>query len=337
MKLPLKVSDTAFLAILLLLGCTSTPIYETTQRLEQDGKFAEAGYIWLREANAKLEKRDFSASEFFNAARSFDQDPKRSSDALAARKLAAARAMKEGEYRESKFQNYSAFWSYDMAADIFKDPYGLKKDLDDLASAENARLLAIKNWGIALRSGESKLDTNALNIMSNQYFVLVKLVSLDEKKRDAYKQRGDAHIKSLQDYMPTANRIAQEKAARETSLEEERRREAIEEKARREKSNRDFANSVSTATAMMRTTQGSGASSPGYARSGQSQSQGECIKIKGDPSCYVGACNKSGGKAVVKRNNLGCGMVYCNYPDGKNNSAHVYDYLPGSGCAGSVK
>lgn len=73
------------------------------------------------------------------------------------------------------------------------------------------------------------------------------------------------------------------------------------------------------------------------APSGKSQSLGGCTKIKGDPSCYVGACNKSGGKAVVKRNNLGCGMVYCNYPDGKNNSAHVYDYLPGSGCAGSVK
>lgn len=337
MKLPLKITLTTILSILLLLGCTSTSTYETTRRLEQDGKFAEAGDIWLREANEKLEKHDFSSIEFYNAARNFDQDPKRSSDALAARKLAAVRAMKEAEYWESKFQHSNAFWSYDKAADIFKDPYALKKDLDDLSNAENARLLAIKNWGIALRSGESKLDTNAINIMSNQYFVLVKLVSSDEKKRDAYKQRGDAHIKSLQDYMPTANRIAQEKAARETSLEEERRREAIEEKARREKSNRDFANAVGAATAMMRTTQGSGAFGPSYARSGESQSQGECKKIKGDPSCYVGACNKSGGKAVVKRNNLGCGMVYCNYPDGKNNSAHVYDYLPGSGCAGSVR
>lgn len=51
--------SSAFTVSFLLLGCASISISEEAERLEQDGKYGEAGDIWLKDANAKLEKRDF--------------------------------------------------------------------------------------------------------------------------------------------------------------------------------------------------------------------------------------------------------------------------------------
>lgn len=73
--------------------------------------------------------------------------------------------------------------------------------------------------------------------------------------------------------------------------------------------------------------------------SAQSQSaptrDGECKN--GDPSCAIGNCSRSGGKAITHRNNLGCGVVSCRFADTKYDWSSVYNNVPGSGCAGSTK
>lgn len=72
--------------------------------------------------------------------------------------------------------------------------------------------------------------------------------------------------------------------------------------------------------------------------SAQSQagpSDGECKS--GDPSCAIRDCNRSGGKTIAHRDNLGCGVVSCRYADTKNDWSSVYNNVPGSGCAGSTK
>lgn len=233
-------------------GCSTTSIYEKAKRLQQDGKYGEAGELWLTDAKAKLEKREFSSYEFNEAAKSFDRDPKRSSDALSARKLAAIRAMKEAEYFESKFDYSSASISYDNAADIYKNPIGSIKDLDEPVNSEHARLLSIKNYGIHLRSGKSKIEDYNVTLLSIKYDNLIKIISSDKKKVDDYTARRDSHLKSIRDYMPTANRLAQENENRKA---EEQRREALEEKARREKSNREFAMAIGAATTMLASAQ----------------------------------------------------------------------------------
>lgn len=161
---------------------------------------------------------------------------------------------------------------------------------------------------------------------------------------EAYRAMGESRLANLRQAMATSlfaqgrsnRQEAARKAREDAQLAEQQRRDAIEEQARREKSARDFANAVGAATAMMKGAKSTGAA-PAYSQNSQTQSQGGCKKVKGDPSCYVGACNKAGGKAIVKRDNLGCGKVYCTFADSQKNYSDVYDYLPGSGCAGAIK
>lgn len=73
----------------------------------------------------------------------------------------------------------------------------------------------------------------------------------------------------------------------------------------------------------------------GQSRSQSGPSDGECKN--GDPSCAIKGCNRSGGKAITYRNNLGCGVVSCRFSDSKYDWSSVYNYVPGSGCAGTTK
>lgn len=307
-----------------LLGCASTSIYDAAQHLEQEGKYEEAGDIWLKDANAKLEKRSFSAFEFSQAAKNFDKVSKRASDAISARRLAAIRYIKEAEYNESQLEYFSAFMSYKYASEIYKS-VNSEKDLGDQDSAERARIKAVTNLDLAMRTRDGMLDSNTLDIMRYQYEYLAKLVIADQEKSEAYKRRGDAHLKALRDYMPTATLNAQAKAASD----------AAEERARREKSARHFANAIGAATAVMQGTKSTGAA-PTYSSNSQTR-QGEIASgACTTEACYVALCKKNDGQPATIVSAEGCRKVHCNGLGSRGWMQVIYA-PKGSGCVSLVK